>query len=511
MKIINTILRWYLGRRVPALRAYFENPQPVQEGILRTLLRKNAATEWGRKYDFSRIKNKDEYRQKLPISRYEDFAPYVERMLRGEPNVLYTGLVKNFSKSSGTTNDKSKFIPVSQDALHGCHLKASLDSAAWWYEQKPHTQWLANSKGLIMGGTWSLYNEQPRIVVGDVSALMMQNMPFYAKFMQAPDLATALLPDWEEKIARMVRYLAATPNLTSISGVPTWTLVLLRALLDYTGKKNALELFPRMEVYMHGGVDFAPYRSQFEALFPSSEMQYRNIYNASEGFFAAQIDNSMGSDDMLMYMDNGIFFEFLPLADVDNPQAATLTVDEVQTGTPYALIISTNAGLWRYMVGDVVEFTSLRPHKIRVAGRTQQFLNVFGEEVMVSNTDKAIALTAAAHNAQIADYTVAPIFLQEGSKGGHEWLVEFRRPPANIAAFAADLDLQLQQLNSDYEAKRAHSIALQPLQLHALAEGTFNEWMRSRGKLGGQNKVPRLSSSRRYVEQILAFSKAQQP
>ncbi len=508
MKILNTVLRWYLGRRMPALRAYFNNPQPAQDAILSMLLRKNAQTEWGKKYEFARIKNSQEYRQRLPISRYEDLAPYINRMMQGEANVLYTGLIKNFSKSSGTTNDKSKFIPVSQDALHNCHLKASLDVGAWWYNSKPASQWLANSKGLIMGGTWSLFKEHPRIVVGDVSAIMMQNMPFYAKYMQAPDLATALLPDWEEKIARMVRYLAATTNLTNISGVPTWTLVLLRALLDFTGKRNALELFPRMEVYFHGGVDFSPYRSQFEALFPSEEMQYRNMYNASEGFLAAQIDNA--SDDMLLYMDNGIFFEFLPLADIDNPQAQTLSADEVEMGKPYALILSTNAGLWRYMLGDVVEFSSLRPHKIRIAGRTQQFLNVFGEELMVSNTDKAIALTSARHAAEVADYTVCPIFLQENTKGGHEWLVEFARAPANLAAFSADLDLQLQALNSDYEAKRSHNIALQSLQMHALPAGTFNEWMRSRGKLGGQNKVPRLSSSRKYVEQILAFARERQ-
>lgn len=507
MKLLNSFLGWYFRRRIPTLRNYWQEPQNTQDPLLMALLRKSAQTEWGKKYDFKSIRTVAEFQKRVPISAYENLAPYIERMIKGEANVLYSGLVPAFSKSSGTTNDKSKFIPVSTDALYGCHLKGTMDVSSWWYQNNPQSKWFANGQALVMGGSWRVHSEKPRIISGDVSALMMQYMPFYAKYVQALDSSVLLLSDWEEKIARMVRALAVNPNVTNISGVPTWTLVLMRQLLDFTGKSNCLELFPRFEVYMHGGVNFEPYRSQFQKLFPSDKVQYRNIYNASEGFFAAQIDKD--DDNMLMLMDNGVFFEFLPLEDLANPDARALTVREVEIGKPYALIITTNAGLWRYLIGDVVEFTQLLPHKIRIAGRTQQFINVFGEELMVNNTDQALSLVCQKHNAQIAEYTAAPIFLEEGQKGGHEWLIEFLEPPANLAVFAADLDAQIQRLNSDYEAKRHKDIALLPLTLHSIPKDTFHNWLKSKGKLGGQHKVPRLSNSRKYLSEILEFCKIQ--
>lgn len=502
MKLLNSFFGWYCRRRIPMLRSYWQQPEISQNAILMALLRQSANTEWGKKYDYKSIKTVAEYQSRVPISTYEDIAPYIDRMIKGEPNVLYTGLVSSFSKSSGTTNDKSKFIPVTAASLNNCQIKGSLDMASWWYENNPNTQWMGLGASLVMGGTWKVVNQNPRIIAGDVSGLMMQFMPFYAKTVQALDTATAVMPEWEAKIERIVKTLAKNPKLTNISGVPTWTLVLLRQLLDYTGKSNALELFPNFEVYMHGGVSFEPYRAQFNALFPSDKVQYRNIYNASEGFFAGQIDSD--SDDMLLLMDNGVFFEFLPLDQLDNPNARPLTVAEVEVGRPYALLITTNAGLWRYLIGDVVQFASLHPHKIQIVGRTQQFINVFGEELMVSNTDEALRLVCQQHKAEIVEYTAAPIFLTEAQKGGHEWLIEFRQPPANILAFAADLDATLKQLNSDYEAKRHKDIALLPLVLHSLPTGSFQNWLKSKGKIGGQHKVPRLSNNRKYIEEILS-------
>jgi GH3 auxin-responsive promoter len=377
-----------------------------------------------------------------------------------------------------------------------------LDTSAWWYHLQPNTRWFENSKGLIMGGSWQYYNGSD-IIVGDVSALLMQFMPFYAKWFQTPNLATALLPSWEEKLAKMVQICIKEP-VTNISGVPTWTLLLFKQMLELTGKDNMLEIFPRFEVYMHGGVGFAPYKEQFAGLFPSPTVQYREIYNASEGFFAAQVLPQV-YEGMLLYLDNHVFFEFVPLSDLEGDAVVynALTVGEVELNKPYALVISTNAGLWRYLIGDVVEFTHLYPHHIKIVGRTKQYINVFGEELMVANADAAVVLVCAELNAAVCEYTVAPIYIVNGQKGGHEWLIEFDKTPIDVNLFAKRLDFYLCGLNSDYAAKRAGDVAMLPLKLQVLNKGSFHRWLRSKGKMGGQNKVPRLSNHREVVNSVL--------
>ncbi len=423
--------------------------------------------------------------------------------MHGEKDILWKGQVKWFSKSSGTTNDKSKYIPVSRENLHQCHLKGSHDALTMWYNSKPYSKIMSNSKGLIMGGSLEYFEPYPDTKVGDVSAIMLHHMPFYGKYFYTPTMEIALMKDWEQKIELMAE-MSVKENVTNISGVPTWTIVLFRKMMEITGKSNMLEVFPNFEIYYHGGVSFLPYRQQFEEFFPGQEVQYRENYNASEGFFAAQVDAS--TDDMLLLLDNGVFYEFIPMPEFGKEGAQVLAIDEVELDTNYALVISTNAGLWRYIIGDTIKFTSLYPHRIKITGRTKHFINVFGEEVMVENTDKALALSCEACQARISEYSVGPIYLSEG-KGGHEWLIEFEQAPSDLEHFRNLLDQQLQALNSDYEAKRYKDIALQKLKLHSLPPGSFHAWLKARGKYGGQNKIPRLSNSREHIEALLAFVK----
>jgi hypothetical protein len=354
-----------------------------------------------------------------------------------------------------------------------------------------------------MGGSLQHFAEHPDTVIGDVSAIMLSNMPFYGKYFHTPTIDIALMSEWEAKIER-IAHQVIKENLTNVGGVPTWTIVLFRRILELTGKKNILEVFPHFELYMHGGVSFTPYREQFKSFLPSDTVQYREIYNASEGFFASQY--AKDEDGMLLLLDNGAFYEFLPMSELGNPNAKVLSIDEVELDTNYALLISTNAGLWRYLIGDTVKFTSLYPHRIQITGRTKHFINVFGEEVMVENSDKALAMACQATGAQVCEYTVGPIFLSEG-KGGHEWFVEFEKMPDNIAAFGEVLDKSLQSINSDYEAKRYKSMALESLVLNAVPKGSFHEWLKSKGKYGGQHKVPRLSNSRQYIDELKDFVK----
>jgi len=352
-----------------------------------------------------------------------------------------------------------------------------------------------------MGGEVRIFDEKAKTFMGDVSAIMLKHLPFYAVHFLTPNIPTALLPDWEEKIERIAK-VAVHENISNLSGVPTWTLVLLRRILELSKKDNLSEVFPNFELYAHGGVDFAPYRSQFEALFPGNKVQYRNTYNASEGFFATQFSEK--DKGMQVLLGNGVFYEFVPMSELHKKDPKTYTIGEVQTGVNYALLISTSAGLWRYLIGDTVQFTSTFPHQIQITGRTKQFINVFGEEVMVWNAEKALANTCQQMQAQIAEYTVAPIFLSNQNKGGHEWLIEFQEAPRNLSQFKQLLDQNLQRLNSDYEAKRYKNIALQELELNVVPQGSFHKWLRSKGKYGGQNKVPRLSNERQYLEEILA-------
>ncbi len=497
--LANTLFRWFIAMHYRNMKRWLHDPHGAQAQVWQELIESAGDTEWGRKYRFKDMESVADFQATVPISEYDDLKPYIERMMLGEADILWHGVVQRFSKSSGTTSDKSKFIPVSDENLDTCHLKGGHDIMAAWYHNNPYSK-LYKGKLMALGGTHKPLATHPDTVVGDVSAIMLDTMPFYAKYFFAPTLDVALMDKWEDKIEQMAQQLVKE-NITMMSGVPTWTLVLLRRISEITGKQNLLEIWPNFEYYAHGGVSFEPYRAQFRHFLPE-KVRFINVYNASEGFFAAQLDNE--GSDMTLLLDNGTFYEFVPIDELEKPKPKALQLHEVSLDTNYALVISTNAGLWRYLVGDTVRFTSLKPYKIQISGRTKHFINVFGEEVMVENTDRALAQTCQELGGTINEYTVGPIFMEGiAGKGGHEWVIEFNTEPANLSAFAETLDKNLQHLNSDYEAKRYQGIALQALKLNTVPIGTFHTWLRNKGKYGGQHKVPRLSNSRKYLEDIL--------
>ncbi|MCH2043592.1 MAG: GH3 auxin-responsive promoter family protein [Saprospiraceae bacterium] len=507
MRVLNAALRFFLKFRIRQIHDYMKNPAKAQEKWFQRLINKAQQTQWGRKYDYKSIQSIDTFQKRVPLSTYDELKLYIQQMMHGKTNILWPGRVRWFSKSSGTTSDKSKFLPVSYENLNKCHLKGPHDTMAMWYYQQPDTKILANAKGLIMGGTHNSFQANPKTRVGDVSAIMLENMPSYGRFFHVPDLKTALMEDWEAKIEKMA-HIAIKHNITNIGGVPTWTMVLFRKILEITGKQHILEVFPNFEVYMHGGVSFEPYRNQFRTFLPDSKVQFRETYNASEGYFASQY--APLDKDMLLFLDNGVFYEFVPVSELNKEDPKAYTVDNVELDKNYALVISTNTGLWRYVIGDTIKFTSLKPHKIQITGRTKHFINVFGEEVMVGNTDKALAKVCQQLGINVKEYTVAPIFLSQHGKGGHEWLIELEptspNEKVNLAKFQYLLDKELQKINSDYEAKRHKDIALDELKINLMPKGAFHLWLKKKGKYGGQHKVPRLSNSRKYLEEILAIS-----
>lgn len=488
------------------MQRYMEYPEVVQREVFKDLLRAARFTEFGRRYDFRSITRPEQFANRVPIHDYEDLKPFISRMMHGEKDVLWDGRVAYFSKSSGTTSDKSKFIPVSRQNLKRCHIRGSWDAMTLLYHNRPDATIFSN-KNIVMGGSTEKFAAFPKTEFGDVSGFMIRAIPSIARPFYAIDFETALMAEWEQKLERMARQASQISNITMIGGVPTWTVVLLRRILELTGKDNMLEVWPHFEVYMHGGVSFLPYRSQFETFFPSQKVAYQDIYNASEGYFAAQDDFS--DPGLLLFLNNGMYFEFIPMEEWEEEHPKAVPIWEVELGKNYALVISTNSGLWRYAPGDTVTFTYKTPYRIRVTGRTKQFVNAFGEEVMVSNTDKAIALACQETGAHVRDYTVAPIYFSTDNRGGHEWLVDFDVPPPDLGRFTDLLDAHLQRINSDYEAKRYKDLALKKLTIRILPEGTFNEWLRSKGKFGGQHKVPRLANHREYVEEILDFLEEQ--
>lgn len=506
-EIINKIVSKYLKYRYSSIEKFIKNPFDAQDQVFEYLIGNGKKTRWGDQYDYFNIKNYHDFQRRVPVSVYDELKPWIQRMMHGERDVLWPGLIEMYSKSSGTTEDKSKFIPTSTENLIDCHIKGGWDAATILYNNRPDSKLFAY-KNLLLGGSLQNFEDNPNVRIGDISALMMTNMPYLGKAFHTPDIKTALLPDWNQKIPLMSQ-IASKEDVSAIGGVPSWLLVLLKEILKITEKENLVDVWPNLEVFFHGGVNFAPYRKQFMELIPKEDFNYINVYNSSEGYFAIQDDLISDSEDMLLLLNSQIFFEFIPFDQYGSTNPDTFTIRDVELGVNYVILISTNSGMWRYVVGDTVEFTSLSPFKIRITGRTKHFINVFGEEVMVSNTDKALQVALAKHNALMEEYTVAPIFLDGTHKGGHQWLIEFSKSPADIAEFKRDLDLTLQSLNSDYEAKRFNDYVLSELELSVVPNGTFYRWMESRGKLGGQNKVPRLSNSRNYVENLLDFSKQQ--
>ncbi len=492
-----------MKKRIHQIDLFMKYPHDVQDELLKKLLQSARGTEFGKKYNFTSIDQYEQYRERVPIFTYEQLFPHIERLMRGEQNILWPSEIKWFSKSSGTTNARSKFIPVSPEALEDCHFKGGKDMLSIYMNNHPDTK-IFDGKGLAVAGSYQLNENDPSSTsyYGDVSAVIMQNLPQWAEFVRTPSLDTALMTNWEEKIEKMARE-TATVNVTNLAGVPTWTILLMQRIVELQGKHNIMEVWPNLEVFFHGAVAFKPYQKLFHTLIPSSQMHYWETYNASEGFFGIQ--DQRDSDELLLMLDYGIFYEFIPMDEFESENPKAVRLSEVELGKNYAMIISTNAGLWRYNIGDTVKFTSVSPYRIKISGRTKHFINAFGEEVIVENAETAITKACEATGAIIDNFTAAPVYLQEGKKGGHEWIVEFKVKPQDLAMFTRVLDNTLRTINSDYDAKRAHDLALVAPIVHSVVEGTFYNWMKKHGKLGGQNKVPRLSNSREYVEDILTL------
>ncbi|MCG8308302.1 MAG: GH3 auxin-responsive promoter family protein [Cytophagales bacterium] len=503
MEIINSIMNWVMKKRIHDIELFLKYPIEVQKELFTNLIKTARKTEFGKAYGFRDIKNIGEFKQRVPIHTYEDFYPYIRKLLNGKQNVVWPTEIKWFAKSSGTTNAKSKFIPVSQEALTDCHFKGGKDMLSIYFNNHPDSK-MFTGKGLAIGGSQQInqFDSNSNSYYGDVSAVIMSNLPFWAQLARTPKLEIALMSEWEEKIEKMA-ITTIEENVTNIVGVPTWTVVLLQRILEITGKDHIHEVWPNLEVFIHGAVSFDPYEAIFKKLAPSSKMNYLETYNASEGFFGIQDQND--SRDLLLMLDYGIFYEFIPLENIHDKQPQTIGLEEVKLDKNYALVISTNAGLWRYMIGDTVKFTCLDPYRIRISGRTKHFINAFGEELIVENAEYAIKKACEKTNAIIGDYTAGPRYIDTENKGGHEWIIEFNELPSDRKSFVNVLDHALKSINSDYEAKRYGDIALEAPVIHIAKPGTFYKWMKRRGKLGGQHKVPRLSNNREFLEDILSM------
>jgi hypothetical protein len=499
MPFIPSILKWLNHKRLGQIDLFKKFPWETQREVLYQLLARSANTEWGRKFGYSSISSVKEYQERVPLQGYEELIPYVERLKKGEINILWPGEVKWFAKSSGTTCTKSKFIPVTRESLEDCHYRGARDLLAVYTKNRPDTR-LFTGKGLILGGSHRVNNFSNDSLYGDLSAILIENAPFWVDLIKTPKTSIALLEDFEEKLEKITR-LTIEENVTNISGVPSWYLVLIKQILAFTGKKNLTDIWPNLEVFFHGGISFTPYREQFRNFISGEQMQYMETYNASEGFFGLQDDPS--SNDMLLMLDLGIFYEFIPADKINSDNPPVYTIGEVNKGVNYAIVISTNGGLWRYLIGDTIIFTSLAPHKFIISGRTKHFINAFGEEVIIDNAEKALQAACKATGAVIADYTAGPVYIGAESKGSHEWLIEFEKEPSGLVRFTDVLDETLKSVNSDYEAKRYKDLNLVLPVVRVLPQGTFYRWLREKNKLGGQNKVPRLANNREYIDEIL--------
>jgi hypothetical protein len=502
MSIIPSIVNWLNTKRIDHIELFKKYPVEIQQETLYKLLARAAATEWGEKYKYSSITSVKDYQSRFSVQTYENLIPYVERLRRGEKNLLWPGEIKWFAKSSGTTSTKSKFIPMSTEALEDCHYRAGKDTLILYTLMNPETK-IFSGKSLTLGGSNRINQFNTDSLYGDLSAILIENAPFWVEIIRTPKQSIALLEDFEEKLEMITRS-CINENVTNISGVPSWYLVLIKQILEYTGKTNLLDVWPNLEVFFHGGINFTPYRKQYEKLIAGSQMNYMETYNASEGFFGIQDDPE--KSDMLLMLDYGIFYEFIPADKVNSASPPVCTLGEVEAGINYAIIISTNGGLWRYMMGDTIVFTCLNPFRFRISGRTKHFINVFGEEVIVDNADNALESACKATGALIAEYTAGPVFMNESSRGSHEWIIEFEKEPSDLNLFIESLDRSLQSVNSDYEAKRHKDLNLIMPVVKPVPRGTFNKWLKAKNKFGGQNKVPRLSNTREYIDDLCNIS-----
>ncbi|MDO4993864.1 MAG: GH3 auxin-responsive promoter family protein [Bacteroidales bacterium] len=494
--------RLYFARRQKAIAKYDTRAEELQIRVLSRLVQRAKNTLWGRQHGYDNIRSYEDFRRMVPVNSYEELKDYIQRMREGESDVLWPGQVRWFAKSSGTTNDKSKFIPVSQEGLKGIHYQGGADCVSAYLALNPKSR-LFSGKSLILGGSHAPNLNTPNSLVGDLSAILIENVPKAVNLTRIPPKHVALLEDFEEKRDRIAR-MAMLQNVTNISGVPSWMLSVLNRILELTGEQTLDRIWPNLEVFWHGGVAFTPYREQYQHIIRRPEMHYMETYNASEGFFGIQTDLSDAA--MMLMIDYGVFYEFIPLEQFGRDDAEAVPLWGVEPGVNYAMVISTSCGLWRYLIGDTVRFTQRNPYKFVITGRTKHFINAFGEELIVDNAEKGLAQACIATGAQVKDYTAAPIFMDEHAKCRHQWIIEFAKKPDSIDEFASILDRSLQAINSDYEAKRHKDITLQPLQIVEARPGLFDDWLKSKGKLGGQHKIPRLSNSRDYVEELLKMN-----
>ena len=496
--LVNSIISWFLKKRKHQIELFLKYPIDVQQELLLKLVNTAKKTEFGEKYDFSFIQNYNDFANTVPIQQYESIEPLIDRCRKGEQNLFWPTNIKWFAKSSGTTNAKSKFIPVSDEALEYCHLKAGKDMLCLYINNNEKTQ-MFTGKGLRLGGSSEVYQDKDSYF-GDLSAIITENLPFWIDYSSAPSQEVALMAEWETKMEAIINE-TINENITSLVGVPSWMLVLLNRVLEKTGKDNILEVWPNLEVYFHGGVNFNPYREQYKKLIPKKDFKYYETYNASEGFFAIQDKN--GSKELLLMLDYGIFYEFIPMDMYNGENSKAIPLSDVKKEINYAIIITTNGGLWRYLIGDTVKFTATNPYRIKITGRTKHHINVFGEELIIENAEEGLRLACEKTNASILDYTVGPIFMDGTKNGGHEWIIEFSKAPSNLGYFTELLDNALKSINSDYEAKRYHNMTLAIPKIHQARTNLFYDWLKEKGKLGGQHKVPRLSNTRWFLDELL--------
>ncbi len=496
--IFNSVASFFLKRRISQIELFKDYPIEVQQEVLRKMIVYSIDTEIGKKYDFKTIRHYNDFKERIPTVTYEEIYEDIDRNRKGEQNIFWRTPIKWFAKSSGTTNAKSKFIPISFESLEDCHYKAGKDMLSLYFNNNVNSQLLVG-KCLRLGGSREIY-ENNDSYYGDLSAIMIDNLPFWAELSSTPSSKTSLIPEWEDKVKAIIKE-SMNQKVTSFAGVPSWMLSLLQQVIEETGKDNILEIWQDAEVYFHGGVSFEPYRNLYNKLFPSKEFKYFEIFNASEGFFAIQDQNT--STELLLMLDYGIFYEFIP---VNGSESEIVSLADVRLNTNYEMVITTNSGLWRYKIGDTIKFTCLNPYRVKVTGRTKHFINVFGEELVVENAEMALSKTTELTKSEISNYTVGPIFMSDKTKGSHEWIIEFSKEPDDMNKFTEILDLSLQSLNSDYEAKRYKDSTLELPKIIKGRKNLFYDWLRSRNKLGGQNKIPRLSNSREYVEELLGIN-----
>lgn len=504
MPVINSIINWVNFKRIYEIELFKKHPHEVQREVLLNLLEMASNTEFGLKYNFKNIHSEKEFSERIPIQGYNEIKGTVERMMKGEKNLIWPGETRWFAKSSGTTHDKSKFIPVSKDSLEDIHIRGGRDVLAIYLKNNPESGFLSG-KSLTLGGSHKVNNVNNNCYYGDLSAIIIENIPFWTEFYRTPSTEISLLEEFEEKIEKIIEH-SIGENVTSFAGVPSWYLVLLKRVLEVTGKNNILEVWPNLEVFTHGGVKFEPYREQYEKLIPGSQMHYMETYNASEGFFGIQ--DEPDKKDMLLMLDYGIYYEFIPMVEFHYDKPTVIPLQDVEIGKNYAMVISTNGGLWRYLIGDTIRFTSKIPYKFMITGRTKHFINAFGEELILENAEKAFEIACERTGAIISEFTGGPIYMNINQKGAHEWIIEFEKLPNDLDHFISLFDGALKNINSDYEAKRHKNLSLEMPHIVLAKKQLFYEWMKRRGKVGGQNKIPRLSNDRQYLDQLIELNKS---